>query len=89
MTNIFIGIVKEKSTGQVVHEHISDYSDSSFCVEIWDDEKVIILGEFRKWHHLTDLIKDKHPELESYCYSSKVDADWLMKTIENGSETQS
>lgn len=90
MGNIFIGIVREKSTGEVVHEHISDYSDSTFSVEIWNDEMCVIGGEFRKWHHLGQLIKDEHPELECECYSYEVDAEWLMKMLlKNGSETLS
>ena len=72
MANLFIGIVKEKSTGATVHEHFSQYSDDTFHVEIWgeDSNKPLILGEFRKWHHLENLIEKEHPNLECISYNA-------------------
>ncbi len=84
MANLFIGIVKEKLTGATVHEHFSTNSDNTFYVEIWgeDPHKPLILGEFRKWHHLENLIKKEHPNLECISYNAgMISAEWLMNTL--------
>lgn len=84
MANLFIGIVKEKSTGLTVHEHITENSDDTFHVEIWgeDPNKPLILGEFRKWYHLKNLIEKEHPNLECIGYDAgKIDAEWLMNVL--------
>jgi hypothetical protein len=59
MANLFIGIVKEKSTGAIVHEHFSQYSDDNFYVEIWgeDSNKPLIHGEFIKWYNQNIKLK--------------------------------
>ena len=84
MANLFIGIVKEKSTGETVHEHFSQYSDDNFYVEIWgeDSNKPLIRGEFRKWHHLVNLIEKEHPNLECVSYNAgTINAEWLMNVL--------
>ena len=40
MANLFIGIVKEKSTGAIVHEHFSENSDDNFYVEFHVTKKI-------------------------------------------------
>jgi len=83
MANLFIGIVKEKSTGAIVHEHFSQDSDDIFYVEIWgeDSNKPLIRGNFWKWHHLVNLIEKEHPNLECVSYNDTVSAEWLMNVL--------
>ena len=84
MAKLFIGIVKEKTTGVIVHEHFSENSDDTFHVDIWgeDPHKPLINGEFRKWHHLENLIKNEHPNLKCISYNAgEVDAEWLMNVL--------
>jgi hypothetical protein len=60
---IFFGSVVNKNTGLFEHSHVSMSPDDIFYVEIWgNSEKPIILGEFRKWHHLVEEIKTNYNE---------------------------
>jgi hypothetical protein len=60
---IFFGSVVNKNTGLYEHSHVSMSPDDNFYVEIWgNSEKPIILGEFRKWHHLEKEIAKNHNE---------------------------
>lgn len=81
MANIFIGIVKDKATGQVVHEHIAEHADDTFHVDIWDDIGPVIVGEYRKFHHLEKEVKENHPHLETIRYETSVDAEWLINVL--------
>ena len=82
MANLSIGIVKDKTTGQVVHEHFTENADDTFHVDIWNEDEAVIVGEFRKFYHLEKLVKEEYPNLETIRHDAgDVSAEWLMNVL--------
>lgn len=83
MANLFIGLIKDKLTDEIVHSHFAQYADDTFYVEIYDEEgDSIIVGEFRKFHHLEKVVEEAHPNLECISYNAgNVDAEWLINVL--------
>jgi hypothetical protein len=81
MAQLFIGII-EDTKGNVLHEHFAENADDTCHIDVWDEEKPIIQGEFRKWHHVEKLIKEEHPTLRTIRYEAgDVPAKWLIGVL--------
>lgn len=83
---IFLGILKKKN-GEILHSHISESPDDSFYVEIWSDKGTqdppMIIGSFRKWHHIIEVIEKNFPnEIIPIAKFKEINENHLMHFLE-------
>jgi len=80
--NIFLGIIVNGENGEIVHSHVAESPDETFNVEIYDNnDKLMFIGEFRKWHHLEDAIKRKDLDLYPISVFKSIKATELMRLL--------